>query len=305
MQIIWVSGPVGRIRKINLTFKHLVAGFSLAALLLIFIGIGLQYFGFRMAIEYDPQLAKRFGNLHSPVELENLTAFYNLKLLEVSKRIEANQEKINTLEMANKKLEDLATPLAIQHGKPKQESLGGKFIPLDEQDKSRPLKLFSDLSNVIRSQEVYLDRAIKNSMSYVQWLESKPIGVPIKGAFGLSSEYGVRIDPFNLKQGFHSGLDFQSEAGTPIIASAQGKVIQSNMDPSYGLMIIIDHGDGYLSRYAHAKESFVHEGDLVKRNQTIGTIGSSGRATGPHLHYEILKDGETLDPKTMLVGLVK
>ena len=114
MQIIWVSGPVGRIRKVNLTFKHLMIAFSLTALLLVLIGVGLQYFGFRMAIEYDPQLAKKLGNLHSPVELENLNAFYKLKLLELNKRLEINQEKISTLELSNKRLEALATPLAIQ-----------------------------------------------------------------------------------------------------------------------------------------------------------------------------------------------
>jgi len=305
MQIIWVSGPVGRIRKVNLTFIHLIAGFSLAALLLVLIGVGLQYFGFRMAIEYDPQLAKQLGNLHSPVELENLTAFYNLKLLEVNKHLEVNQEKIDELQKSNKKLEVLATPLIIRDSSPKQTSLGGKFIPVDGLDKSRPLKSFSDLLNMMKAQEEYLDSAIKNSMSYIQWLESKPIGVPVKGAFGLSSGYGIRVDPFNMRQGFHTGLDFQSAVGTPIMASAQGKVVKSNFDASYGRLIVIDHGDGYLSRYAHAQEIYVHDGDLVKRNQIIGLIGTSGRSTGPHLHFEILKNGETIDPKAMLVSLSK
>ena len=305
MQIIWVSGPVGRIRKVNLTFKHLMIAFSLTALLLVLIGVGLQYFGFRMAIEYDPQLAKKLGNLHSPVELENLNAFYKLKLLELNKRLEINQEKISTLELSNKRLEALATPLAIQEGRPKQQSLGGKFIPLNDINKNRPLKLFSDISDLIRFQELYLDNAIKNSINYGQWLESKPIGVPLKWGFGLSSGYGVRVDPFNMKQGFHNGLDFQSAPGAPIVASARGRVIKSNFDPSYGRLIVLDHGEGYLSRYAHAQEIFVHEGDLVNRNQVIGSVGNSGRSTGPHLHFEILKNGQTVDPTTLLIGLCR
>jgi murein DD-endopeptidase MepM/ murein hydrolase activator NlpD len=303
MQIIWVSGPVGHIKKINLTLMHLILGVSFCALLLVLIGIGLQFFGFRMAIEYDPRFAARLGNLHSPVEIENLEAFYKLRLLEVNRRLEVNQQKINELVNLNKKLVDLATPAMIQSIKPKQAAVGGKFIPLSAPDNTRPLQLSSNVLGALKSQEDYLNHVTGASQHYIQWLESKPITTPIKNIFSLSSEYGPRLDPFNLKQSFHSGLDFQSPAGTPIYATANGVVIKSTIDPSYGRLASINHGDGYISRYAHAQELYVREGDKVARGQLIGLIGASGRATGPHLHYEILKSGETIDPQEMIVGL--
>jgi murein DD-endopeptidase MepM/ murein hydrolase activator NlpD len=303
MQIIWVSGPVGHIKKINLTLMHLILGVSFCALLLVLIGIGLQFFGFRMAIEYDPQIAARLGNLHSPVEIENLEAFYKLRLLEVNRHLEVNQQKINELVNLNEKLVDLATPAMIQSVKPKQAAVGGKFIPLSDPGNTRPLQLSSNLLGTLKSQEDYLNDVTGASQHYIQWLESKPITTPIKNTFSLSSEYGPRLDPFNSKQSFHSGLDFQSPAGTPIYATANGIVIKSTIDPSYGRLVSINHGDGYISRYAHALELYVREGDKVARGQLIGLIGVSGRSTGPHLHYEILKSGETIDPQEMIVGL--
>ncbi|QWD19639.1 M23 family metallopeptidase [Polynucleobacter paneuropaeus] len=303
MQIIWVSGAVGHIKKINLTLTHLILGISFCALILVFIGIALQFFGFRMAIEYDPRIAARIGNLHSPVEIENLEAFYKLRLLEVNQRLEVNQQKINGLVNLNKKLVDLATPAMIQSMKPKQAAVGGKFIPLSNPDNTRPLQLSSNLLRALNSQEDYLNDVIGASQQYIQWLESKPIATPIKNTFSLSSKYGPRLDPFNLKQSFHSGLDFQSPAGTPIYATANGIVIKSTIDPSYGRLASINHGDGYISHYAHAQELYVREGDKVARGQLIGLIGTSGRSTGPHLHYEILKSGETIDPQEMIVGL--
>ena len=306
MQIIWVSGPVGLIHKINLTYRHLLIGACGLVLSLLMVGAGLQYFGFRMAIEYDPQLAKRLGNLHSPVEIENLNALYKLKLLELNKRMLENDQKLTELGALNKKLEDLATPSALKNLGPKQASLGGKFIPLQWADKvqnDRPLQLFSKVSDLMHSQDEALGGLITQSARYLQWLESKPTGMPIRESFSISSEYGRRIDPFNQRESFHSGLDFQSPHGTPIMATANGRVLKAGWDSNYGRLLIIDHGDGYLSRYAHTQEMYVQEGALVKRNQVIAAVGTSGRSTGPHLHYEIVKNGAAINPKEMLMSL--
>jgi len=308
MQIIWVSGPVGHIRKINLTYRHLLIGSCSIVLALILAGASLQYFGFRMAIEYDPQLAKQLGNLHSPVEMENLNAIYKLKLLELNERIVENNQKLTQLETLNKKLEQLATPAALKSSSPKQGTMGGQFIPLnltDEANNSRPLQLFSNLSKLAHSQNKYVETLITHSSNYLQWLESKPTGMPIQNVSSISSEYGPRIDPFNRRDSFHSGLDFQSSIGTPIMVTANGRVLKANWDSNYGRLLIIDHGDGYLSRYAHTQDVYVREGDIVRRNQVVASVGTSGRSTGPHLHYEIVKNGEIINPKEMLIGLTE
>jgi murein DD-endopeptidase MepM/ murein hydrolase activator NlpD len=306
MQIIWVSGPVGHIRKINLTYRHLLIGSCSLILALMLIGASLQYFGFRMAIEYDPQLAKQLGNLHSPVEIENLNSIYKLKLLELNERILENNQKLNQLEALNKKLEQLVTPSALKGFSPKQNSLGGKFIPLNLASKvnnSRPLELFSNISTLVHLQDQYSEALIHQNANFLKWIESKPTGMPIQNIFSVSSEYGPRIDPFNRRESFHTGLDFQSPIGTPITVTANGRVLKANWDSNYGRLLIIDHGDGYLSRYAHTQEIYVREGDDVRRNQVVASVGTSGRSTGPHLHYEIVKNGEVINPKGMLIGL--
>jgi murein DD-endopeptidase MepM/ murein hydrolase activator NlpD len=115
-----------------------------------------------------------------------------------------------------------------------------------------------------------------------------------------SSNFGYRIDPFTGQQSMHEGIDFPAEAGTPIVATASGKVIFAEGHPAYGKMIEIDHGNGLLSRYAHTSSLAVREGDLVMRGQRIATVGSTGRSTGPHLHFEVRLNGIPQNPARFL-----
>ena len=102
-----------------------------------------------------------------------------------------------------------------------------------------------------------------------------------------SSNFGYRIDPITGQKSYHEGIDFPALAGTPILAAASGKVINAEWHGEYGKMVDIDHGNGLVSRYAHASSINVHEGDLVVRGQRIGQVGTTGRSTGPHLHFEV------------------
>jgi murein DD-endopeptidase MepM/ murein hydrolase activator NlpD len=111
-----------------------------------------------------------------------------------------------------------------------------------------------------------------------------------------SSNYGWRLDPFSGKQAMHEGVDFMAELGTPIKAAAGGVVVYSDYHPQYGNMIAVDHGNGLISRYAHASKRLVKVGDIALQGQTIGEVGSTGRSTGPHLHFEILSNGAPQNP---------
>ncbi|MEO8304125.1 MAG: M23 family metallopeptidase [Betaproteobacteria bacterium] len=116
----------------------------------------------------------------------------------------------------------------------------------------------------------------------------------------FSSNFGYRIDPFTGQQTFHEGIDFPAERGTPVVAAASGKVIEAGVHPQYGKILTIDHGNGLVSRYAHASEVFVNEGDLVVRGQRVATVGSTGRSTGPHLHFEVRLNGVPQNPVRFL-----
>jgi len=113
----------------------------------------------------------------------------------------------------------------------------------------------------------------------------------------LSSFYGYRHDPIYKIKKFHHGVDFSAPQGTPIHAPSEGKVIKIRRSRrGYGNNIEIDHGYGYITFYAHIKDILVKKGDFVKRGQTIATIGNTGKSTAPHLHYEVRKNGHTVNP---------
>jgi murein DD-endopeptidase MepM/ murein hydrolase activator NlpD len=108
------------------------------------------------------------------------------------------------------------------------------------------------------------------------------------------------MDPFNGEEAFHKGLDFASEAGTDVLAVAQGVVTWAGPREGYGNLVEVNHGNGYVTRYAHNSRVSVVPGDTVERGQAIAVVGSTGRSTGPHVHFEVLKDGRQIDPMAFI-----
>jgi len=125
--------------------------------------------------------------------------------------------------------------------------------------------------------------------------EQRPEGRPISSGW-LSSYFGKRADPFTGKQSFHGGIDFAGNEGSDVLAVAAGVVTWSGKRHGYGTMVEISHGNGLVTRYAHNKVNLVEVGDTVKKGQTIAKMGHSGRATGPHVHFEVLKDDRKVNP---------
>lgn len=125
-----------------------------------------------------------------------------------------------------------------------------------------------------------------------------PSSPPVIGPVG--SGFGFRSDPFTGRSALHTGLDFPAPPGTPILAAAGGVVVVSESHPAYGLTVEIDHGNALVTRYAHASKLLVRSGDLVKRGQAIAQVGSTGRSTGPHLHFEVLVEGVPQNPSRFL-----
>lgn len=120
-------------------------------------------------------------------------------------------------------------------------------------------------------------------------------GWPIRHGW-LSSHYGMRTDPFTKHLARHKGLDFAGRFGEPIRATAAGVVTWAGKRYGYGLMVEIDHGGGYSTRYGHSQQLLVKVGDVVTKGEELALMGSSGRSTGPHVHYEVLKNGSQIDP---------
>ena len=125
-----------------------------------------------------------------------------------------------------------------------------------------------------------------------------PTQLPVSG--NLGSTFGWRIDPFTGRSALHTGLDFPAMPGTSIHAAAGGVVVAQEFHAEYGNMIEIDHGNDLITRYAHASRVFVRKGDLIKRGQKLAEVGTTGRSTGPHLHFEVLVQGVPQDPQKFL-----
>lgn len=119
----------------------------------------------------------------------------------------------------------------------------------------------------------------------------------------VTSQFGHRSDPFQRKRAFHGGIDFGAPQGTPVYAVADGKVILAGVRADYGKVVVVEHGDGHRTLYAHASELLVRAGQKVGAGDTIAKVGSTGRSTGAHLHFEVHRSGKRIDPAPYLAGL--
>jgi murein DD-endopeptidase MepM/ murein hydrolase activator NlpD len=157
-----------------------------------------------------------------------------------------------------------------------------------------------------------LDRGTNSRIDWLTAVESRlfdlkiqsslvPTEEPVKGG-RIGSPFGFRIDPITGRSALHTGLDFPADTGTPIHAAAGGVVVVQEYHNAYGNMIEVDHGNNLITRYGHTSEVFVKKGDIVKRGQMIAKVGSTGRSTGPHLHFEVLVSGVPQDPRPFLTA---
>ena len=149
----------------------------------------------------------------------------------------------------------------------------------------------TDLMTVVESQ--LFDQKIRKMMV--------PTQLPVVDG-NIGSSFGWRIDPINGRSALHTGLDFQADPGTPILAAAGGVVVTQEYHAAYGNLVEVDHGNELISRYAHASKVWVKKGDLVKRGQKLAEVGTTGRSTGPHLHFEVLVQGIPQDPQKFLLA---
>ena len=155
------------------------------------------------------------------------------------------------------------------------------------------------ISSTVRLQNSSLNAVLDEALDKQEFLACKPSINPISPAdpYWLTSTYGYRNDPFTGKRMAHHGIDLAGPVGLDIHCTGAGTVVRARMDRyGYGKEVVVDHGFGYRTIYAHLHDIFVEKGQKLKRGEVVGTMGSTGRSTGPHLHYEIRKDGRAVNP---------
>jgi murein DD-endopeptidase MepM/ murein hydrolase activator NlpD len=185
---------------------------------------------------------------------------------------------------------DLGLDMAQLEAATPRAGMGGPFVPVKLPPNAGAFERQLYRINIARAQVERLNRT----------LALVPYRKPVIGEVEFTSGFGVRSDPFLGRPAMHTGLDFRAASGDPVRATANGKVASSGWAGGYGRMVEIDHGNGLSTRYGHLSEIDVKVGDQIRIGQVIGAVGSTGRSTGPHLHYETRIDGEAVDPQKFL-----
>jgi murein DD-endopeptidase MepM/ murein hydrolase activator NlpD len=190
-------------------------------------------------------------------------------------------------------------------GQAAQEQIGGEPLPVTEQSVDL---LADDTRNHFNQLASELESSISNIATYEQIILEKDHQQRITPSIWptishlITSGYGVRRDPFTFAPTFHSGLDIAGKTGDPVYATAEGTVTFVGFDATHGNHILIDHTGGIATHYMHLSRILVGKGDQVSKGDKIGLLGSTGRSTGPHVHYEVLKRNQPIDPTPFLKG---
>jgi murein DD-endopeptidase MepM/ murein hydrolase activator NlpD len=172
------------------------------------------------------------------------------------------------------------------------QAAGGPFIPVRLPPANESFARALTRLAIARAEA----QDLTNALTYV------PLRRPLAGELEMSSSFGVRIDPFQHQPAMHTGMDFRGNLGDPVRATAAGRVTKAGWEGGYGQMVEIDHGEGLASRYGHLSEIDVTPGQKVRAGQIVGRLGSTGRSTGPHLHYETRINGEAVNPAKFLAA---
>ena len=300
MNVIFLSNREGRARQLNLARPltlTVITGLTLAILGSAFaLGLSLGR-GSRERAVMGETVA--FGKLlaQQKQQIAELSQQLQLRVDAMAMRLGEVNAHVIRLDALGKRLTEMADIDSREFnfdrdppsGGPEAESGGvSAQIPdlttmltqLEQRVSSRESQL-SALENVILARELKA--------------EIHPEGRPVTDGF-ISSYFGERSDPFDGREAFHKGVDFAGSAGSRVVAVAAGVVTWAGERSGFGKLIEINHGDGYVTRYAHNERTLVSVGQTVKRGEAVALMGSTGRSTGPHVHFEVLRNGRQVDP---------
>lgn len=299
MHLIITDAWLARSRAIHLNgTKLLMAGLAVSMGLML-VAAGLYHWVFLKGAREGWPVIGALVKLMVKDEFEQRDRFMRENLDAMARKLGEMQAKLVQLESLGERVSGLAgvspseikTPPgrggALVSGRPLNlEELQATLADLDRLTDQR-----ADLFTVVESR--LFDQKIRKMMV--------PTQQPLASG-NVGSSFGWRIDPFTGRSALHTGLDFQADVGVPILAAAGGVVVTAEFHPAYGNTVEIDHGNDLVTRYAHASRMIVKKGDLIKRGQKVAEVGTTGRSTGPHLHFEVLVQGVPQDPQKFLAA---
>jgi len=299
VQFIITDAWLARSHAIHLSGTRLALALLSLSLALMMLAAGMYHWVFLKGAREGWPVIGTLVKLVVKDEFEQRDRFLRENLDAMARKLGEMQAKMVQLEALGERVSGLAglNPADVSRA----AGQGGPLVS------GRPLTI-EELQATLAD----LDQLTANSTDLMTVVESRlidqrigtmmlPTQAPVQTGH-LGSAFGWRIDPFTGRTALHTGLDFQAEPGTPVLAAAGGVVVTQEMHPAYGNMVEVDHGNNLITRYAHVSRFLVKKGDLVKRGQKIAEVGTTGRSTGPHLHFEVLVQGVPQDPGKFLAA---
>lgn len=301
MNIILVSNRLAKTRSITLGVGKITLMLILFSALMLGVALALQYALVRFAPE---RLSNEIRTLLSQVhnnEQQKQQLYMQNSLDAMAIRVGQMQAQVQRLDALGTRLTKLAGMKPAEFKFSELPAMGGPQVPATDKKMSQ-----NGLSQQLdKLGHVVNDRSDKLTALETMMMQNKlsrrllPSLPPVHSGY-YSSNFGWRIDPFTGQMAMHEGVDFVANAGTPVYASAGGVVDYAGMDAGYGNMVEIDHGNNIVTRYAHASKVLVKVGQVVRRGQEIAEVGTTGRSTGNHLHFEVRYKGVAQNPVRFL-----
>lgn len=303
MRIIFLPGSRRKCLSISL-------GPVTGALLLITVAAGLGgafYGGLHYALVHAQGIRDILRNDAGSVwkkELDAQIEIVGRTRIEAEKSLDAMAGRVSILQGHVLRLDALGSRLAamadldMEFGVDNPPGMGGPEPTVAQQSLGAGdfLSTLADLEHDLQDKSDKLSALESIMMARTLKEQTHPKGTPVAD-FWMSSAFGFRTDPLTGKREFHSGVDFAGPTGSSITAVAAGIVIWSGPRLGYGNLVEISHGSGYVTRYGHNSKNLVGVGDKVKKGEIIALMGASGRTTGTHVHFEVVRDGEYLNPR--------
>ena len=300
MQIILISDRLAKARSVTLSLGHLLASAFFMFLLIVAATAGVYWLTLRYASEVPLPALHRLVLAAQETEAERSRAFVQQNLNAMAVKLGEMQAQLTRLDALGERVASLAGMRDVKLSEapglggaaptllpPQNLSLGDFSERLLEL--SRQLENRNDMLGVLESQ--LFEQAVRKKLM--------PTMLPVNAPFN-GSGFGRRIDPFTGQWAMHEGVDFLADSGSAVVAAAGGVVVFAGFHPQYGYVIDIDHGNDLVTRYAHCSKLLVKEGDVVARGRKIAESGSTGRSTGPHLHFEVRFRGAAQNPGKFL-----
>ena len=301
MHIILVSNRLAKARSITVTPLRALAALAMLVMAVILLSTFVSYLTVRHAAEIRLPFLKELVQAVALEDSERSREFVRENLKAMAVKLGEMQARLTRLDSLGERVAAMTgikpqeiTPPPIEH-----EGRGGPLITAGAPSETELRQALDQLSDQVEMRSDTL--ALLESRLFEERVRRNmlPTSLPIDSDWNASG-FGWRTDPFTGEMALHEGVDFSADVGTPIHAAAAGIVIFADRHPEYGNLVEIDHGNDLTTRYAHASKMLVTQGAVVKRGQVIAMVGTTGRSTGPHLHFEVRLKGVAQNPNRFL-----